>query len=224
MPLVTYSDGSTYDGDLVGDVRHGQGTYTWEKGDTYTGTFVDGARTGEGNFTWYHGVSYIGTFVDGALTGEGVKTWTNGNSYSGTFVDGVYFGRGRSARRACWQPRPPACRGDPPVGAAAELSLGRAGGAAHAAPCLLWRDARGGEAYAHVRARRPPRPRPLSPDVPGALCSVAQAQGFAGCLQEGGSATRAARAVRDDGRWRGGRSGDGARPSGHECTAAPLCR
>jgi len=94
MPLVTYSDGSTYDGDLVDDVRHGQGTYTWKNGDTYTGTFVDGARSGEGNFTWYHGVSYTGTFVDGALTGEGVKTWTNGTSYTGSFVDGVRTGQG----------------------------------------------------------------------------------------------------------------------------------
>ncbi len=94
MAFKTYSNGNTYDGDLLDGIFHGEGTYTWANGDVYTGTFVDGARTGEGTITWASGNVYTGAWVDGARTGEGTLTWANGDVYTGTWVDHARTGEG----------------------------------------------------------------------------------------------------------------------------------
>ena len=94
MAFKTYSNGNTYDGDLLDGIFHGEGTYTWTNGGVYTGTWVDGSRTGEGTFTWANGDVYTGAFVDGSLTGEGTFTWAGGNVYTGTWVDGSRTGEG----------------------------------------------------------------------------------------------------------------------------------
>ena len=94
MPLITYSDGDTYDGDLVDDVRHGQGTYTWANGNVYSGTWADGDREGQGTLTKANGNVYAGTWVDGDREGQGTFTWSDGDVYVGAWADGDREGQG----------------------------------------------------------------------------------------------------------------------------------
>ena len=94
MAIITYEDGSSYNGDLLYGQFHGEGTFTWASGISYTGAWVDGARTGEGTLTWADGDIYSGEFVDGNLTGEGTYTYTSGAISEGTFLNGVLNGVG----------------------------------------------------------------------------------------------------------------------------------
>ena len=94
MPLVTYSDGDTYNGDIVGGLRHGQGTYTWVDGSVYIGSWAEGNQHGEGTKTWADGSSYTGAYVDGKKYGQGTLIGDDGSVYIGAWVDGKRHGEG----------------------------------------------------------------------------------------------------------------------------------
>ena len=46
MTIITYEDGSSYNGDLLDGLYHGEGTFTWANGSSYTGEWVNGKVTG----------------------------------------------------------------------------------------------------------------------------------------------------------------------------------
>ena len=94
MAIITYEDGSSYNGDVLNGQFHGQGTFTWAVGSFYTGAWVNNTRHGEGTWTSAAGDVYTGTFVDDSLTGEGTARWINGNAYQGTFVEWNRHGEG----------------------------------------------------------------------------------------------------------------------------------
>ena len=94
MPLVTYSDGDTYNGDIVGGLRHGQGTFTWVDGSVYIGSWAEGNQHGEGTKTWADGSSYTGAYVDGKKYGQGTLIGDDGSVYIGAWVDGKRHGEG----------------------------------------------------------------------------------------------------------------------------------
>ena len=94
MTIITYEDGSSYNGDLLDGLYHGQGTWTSAAGDVYAGTFVDGGFTGEGTAIWVSGEVYEGTWVDWVQNGEGAWTFAAGDVHAGTFVNGARTGEG----------------------------------------------------------------------------------------------------------------------------------
>ena len=125
-PRVTFvlPDGSTYDGEVIGDKPNGWGTFTdprgthqqgeWRHGDPYqvTGTWVspdgtievgtwnaDGTQSG-GTITWKDGRQYKGDWelVGGGTeqpSGSGEMRWPDGRQYVGRFRDGKMEGKGR---------------------------------------------------------------------------------------------------------------------------------
>lgn len=69
-----YEDGSTYDGELVGGERHGQGTWSSEL-ELYEGQWAHDHRHGEGKQAWHDGRVFHGKFQDGKFHGKGRMEW-----------------------------------------------------------------------------------------------------------------------------------------------------
>ena len=88
----TYSDGSIYEGTLVGGRMSGQGTQTWPDGKKYVGEFKSGKLHGQGTLTWPDGEKYVGEFKSGKHHGQGTLTWPNGDKYVGGFKNGIPTG------------------------------------------------------------------------------------------------------------------------------------
>lgn len=64
---INIADGSTYYGDLLDNIFHGQGTLKWADGRVYTGSWNRGVMHGEGTITLKTGESISGVFIDGNL-------------------------------------------------------------------------------------------------------------------------------------------------------------
>lgn len=94
QPATRYSNGETYVGEMQGDLRTGQGTYTWPDGRKYVGTFRNGLPNGHGIYTFRNGDRYEGDFVDNHRTGQGTYTWPDGRKYVGAFRDDQPNGQG----------------------------------------------------------------------------------------------------------------------------------
>jgi hypothetical protein len=62
-----YDDGSTYDGDMIGNKRDGRGTYTSADGNTYVGEWKDDKNEGQGKYRWANGDTFAGAFRDGKM-------------------------------------------------------------------------------------------------------------------------------------------------------------
>jgi hypothetical protein len=115
--IVTFKNGDRYEGELVGGLFHGWGTYSYRSGDRYEGEFAQDMKSGQGTYTYANGDRYVGefrddmkdgrgslSFVDGsryagelsrdAITGQGTMHYANGNRYVGGFLDGRRHGRG----------------------------------------------------------------------------------------------------------------------------------
>ena len=59
---ITYSDGTLYIGQWLGDKRHGKGEMRYTHGGKYVGHFSNGLKDGIGNYTWSDGAYYSGQF------------------------------------------------------------------------------------------------------------------------------------------------------------------
>ena len=90
----TFVSGDRYEGDLVNDEFHGKGTQTFATGDVYTGDFDHGIKTGQGSYKFANGNRFEGSFVNNEFHGEGTQTFRSGESYQGEFVRGVKQGKG----------------------------------------------------------------------------------------------------------------------------------
>ncbi len=97
---ITLPNGDRYEGDLVGIVRSGVGTYAFVNGDRYEGDFVDNIFHGKGTQTFASGDVYKGDFDRGIKTGRGVYQFANGDRYEGNFVDNKFQGAGTFTYRS----------------------------------------------------------------------------------------------------------------------------
>ena len=87
---------STYVGQVHTDkgTRHGRGVITWADGTQYEGEWCDGKRHGCGVFAWADRQLYEGEFVEGKRHGHGAFTWADGRRLEGECRDGKVHGRG----------------------------------------------------------------------------------------------------------------------------------
>ena len=92
-----YYENGYYEGEFLGDERHGLGVYYFNSGSKYEGRWVHNEFTGRGKFYSEDGTIYEGYFINGELNGHCEVTFKNGDYYSGEFKnnkrhgDGIYF-------------------------------------------------------------------------------------------------------------------------------------
>ena len=84
---LTLSDGTTYEGDFLDNVKHGKGIYKWKDGRIYEGMFEDDLKHGQGTLTWPDGYTYKGGFRKGVQHGDGQIT-ENGKTHAVKFEKG----------------------------------------------------------------------------------------------------------------------------------------
>ncbi len=92
--IKLYPNGDQYEGDMVGDKKHGHGSYTWKNGDKYTGDFIDDQRTGYGELVFNDNKKYEGEFLNGKFDGNGTFYWLDGNKYVGNWKNNRAIGHG----------------------------------------------------------------------------------------------------------------------------------
>lgn len=92
--VTVLSDGSTYEGQLKGRMRHGLGRLSNSKGLIYEGMWEHDSRHGIGRAFSSDGGVYEGTFVHGLKEGFGTSTWPNSNRYIGMWLNGHMQGLG----------------------------------------------------------------------------------------------------------------------------------
>lgn len=90
----TLANGDKYDGEVMGEVRTGQGKYRFANGDFYQGGLADNAFSGKGVMTFASGERYEGDYVRGAKHGKGVYLFANKDRYEGEFSDNLFSGKG----------------------------------------------------------------------------------------------------------------------------------
>lgn len=90
----TLPNGDRYEGEAIGIMRVGKGTYVFASGDRYEGEFVDNFFHGQGTQTYANGEVYTGDFQKSVKTGQGSYRYTNGDRYEGGFIDNVFHGKG----------------------------------------------------------------------------------------------------------------------------------
>eukprot|EP00232_Nephroselmis_pyriformis_P007166 CAMPEP_0182895128 /NCGR_PEP_ID=MMETSP0034_2-20130328/25498_1 /TAXON_ID=156128 /ORGANISM="Nephroselmis pyriformis, Strain CCMP717" /LENGTH=74 /DNA_ID=CAMNT_0025028945 /DNA_START=169 /DNA_END=390 /DNA_ORIENTATION=+ len=59
----TFENGDKYDGEWLGGVPHGAGTYVWSDGSQYDGEWLNGCKHGAGKYVWPSGAAYEGDWV-----------------------------------------------------------------------------------------------------------------------------------------------------------------
>lgn len=72
---IAYSDGTTYTGEFLGNLKHGFGRYTWDNYDFYEGAWALGKRSGKGVMKYVHGDAYFGNWKDDMMNDYGVYKW-----------------------------------------------------------------------------------------------------------------------------------------------------
>lgn len=120
---LLYADGSSYEGQTSGGLRHGEGTLTavngnyvgqwrrdlqdgrgiqnWDNTRCYEGCFQDGMLNGYGVMQWKseNGIMvYEGEYWCDQKHGHGVFTWPDGRRYDGQWVHGKRSGRAAFSR------------------------------------------------------------------------------------------------------------------------------
>ncbi|MBN1363670.1 MAG: hypothetical protein JW976_02585 [Syntrophaceae bacterium] len=117
--ILTFADGTKYEGNIVNGQPHGRGTYTWANGNKYEGDWADGKMSGMGTYTCSNGKQFTGDFENNKPVGftincvlqnsgnisiprrtmseyqrQGSYTDANGNKYEGNIVNGKLHGKG----------------------------------------------------------------------------------------------------------------------------------
>lgn len=96
--VVTYPNGSNYEGQFCDRKRHGHGTLTLVDGTKYVAEWRNDARHGEGAEFCVDGTIFMGSYSHGLRSGHGVMTWPEGSKYSGQFERGKANGEGHLLR------------------------------------------------------------------------------------------------------------------------------
>ena len=95
-----YEDGVsfTWEGEVVNNKAHGNGTATryingvWHS--TYVGNYENGKRVGKATMTWADGREMECEFVNNQATGSGTISFRNGDVYTGEFINYIIHGNG----------------------------------------------------------------------------------------------------------------------------------
>jgi hypothetical protein len=90
-----YEDGRKYEGQWLGDQRHGRGREESRFGDfTYDGDFKNDMYDGTGIMAWANGSRYVGQFASNLKHGTGREWYGQGDRYQGEYKNGNIDGRG----------------------------------------------------------------------------------------------------------------------------------
>lgn len=92
--VLSWSNGSRYEGEMYAGTITGKGKFFWTNGDWYQGEFKKGRRDGVGTQYFSCSGSYQGQFRNGVMDGFGVLITGNGNRYEGQFHNGAMHGLG----------------------------------------------------------------------------------------------------------------------------------
>jgi hypothetical protein len=92
--VVTYNDGTRYEGSIRNGKPDGRGAIVWPNGNKYDGEWRNGERTGKGVFAWANGELYDGNWVDNRRSGYGIHVSPNGDYYDGMWSNDRKSGRG----------------------------------------------------------------------------------------------------------------------------------
>jgi hypothetical protein len=95
--LISYVDGSTYQGNILNGLRSGNGVYKNPNGSTYDGSWQQGLPHGKGIFTASNKMVYEGDFVAGAPHGKGTLDYAAKKGllkYSGDYFHFMEHGKG----------------------------------------------------------------------------------------------------------------------------------
>lgn len=91
---VKTSKGSTYDGCVHLNKRHGYGRMRFANGNEYSGEWRLGIKHGFGTFKDTEGNIYTGDWVNDKMHGVGLDRRADGRIYNGTIVDGKWHQNG----------------------------------------------------------------------------------------------------------------------------------
>ncbi len=86
-----------YEGDIVNNLPHGQGTITYTMGDIYKGSWMNGKREGYGRTDYNNDDDlyyYEGNYQNDQRNGHGIMVWKDGKRYEGDWKDGAIHGQG----------------------------------------------------------------------------------------------------------------------------------
>ncbi|KAK1628898.1 hypothetical protein QYE76_003213 [Lolium multiflorum] len=89
--------GEFYQGDLRGDLPHGQGKFLWTDGSMYEGAWARGRAAGRGKFSWPSGATYEGDLAGGYMHGQGTYIGEFGDTFAGLWANNLRHGRGTQA-------------------------------------------------------------------------------------------------------------------------------
>ena len=96
-----YEDGVsfTWDGEILNNKAHGQGTairyINNELHSTFVGTYENGIRVGKGKLSWADGRELECEFMNNQATGPGRQTDPNGDVHTGQFINYIPHGNGK---------------------------------------------------------------------------------------------------------------------------------
>ena len=85
---------SSYQGEKVNGVPHGQGSLVTSKGIRYDGAFFNGKPHGRGTMLWPSGMSYQGDWRAGKMHGQARYQLASGILYEGQMQNSRYHGQG----------------------------------------------------------------------------------------------------------------------------------
>ncbi|KAL6771679.1 hypothetical protein ACKKBG_A27385 [Auxenochlorella protothecoides x Auxenochlorella symbiontica] len=91
---VSYVNGDTYKGEMLGPLRHGKGDHTCSSGDRYVGHWRYDKRDGRGRLVLASGITYEGDWVDDKAQGSGTCTYVDGAVYEGEWREDLREGWG----------------------------------------------------------------------------------------------------------------------------------
>ncbi|CAD8088612.1 unnamed protein product [Paramecium primaurelia] len=89
----TYPNGDHYSGDMMNNLKHGQGRLQFSYGGYYEGQWANDQYNGMGVLV-VGDSRYEGQFINGKKNGQGKQVWNNRQQYDGQWVDNNMHGNG----------------------------------------------------------------------------------------------------------------------------------
>lgn len=89
-----FRTGAIYDGEWLGNQRHGLGTQIWPDGAVYIGEWRENRAAGHGRFAHSDGDVYTGQWSEDHAHGRGVYLHREGTRFEGEFVEDLQQGFG----------------------------------------------------------------------------------------------------------------------------------
>lgn len=95
-PRMQFEDGRRYEGQWLGEARHGRGKEESKFGDfVYEGDFKNDRYDGQGIMSWANGAKYMGQFLNNEKHGMGKEHYGQGDKFIGEYQNGTMNGRGQ---------------------------------------------------------------------------------------------------------------------------------